>query len=270
MTTKNQNIYIITKQNKLKTMVDKYSNTLVIVVYIRPDCLICERIVKPFESLSNKYKEYIFAFIDVYNYDQLNCEYYQIDTAPYFIIFYNKVPISQIVGCYVNLLGVLLKLFTEKLINTRIFRNSSENHPQTLAKVNYENLDTKNQKILLLKQLFLLTKSGVQLSNSYSMKSDLDEIIWEYNLHTNPDGLCVNSTYLPLNADTSNSPIVNQKKQESQISNTNVNLDMLNYLKNMMSMGVHSSNQESYTDDDDDDDANQTSDNVDYTSELNN
>ena len=59
--------------------------------------------------------------------------------------------------------------------------------------------DESNQlyklKASMLKKLFHLTKNGVQLTTNYNMESDYDDMVWEYNLHTNPKGITVPSVY---------------------------------------------------------------------------
>jgi len=93
------------------------------------------------------------------------------------------------------------------------------------------------KKASLLKKLFDLTKSGVKLTNSYDLDSEYDEMLWEYNLQTNPHSIKVNQEYVPTEVDiinNNNNELELLKKQE-QLKKIQ-ELNQLNQLLQMQQM----------------------------------
>ncbi|ARF10569.1 hypothetical protein Hokovirus_2_96 [Hokovirus HKV1] len=193
------NIFKIKDQYQLDKIIKKHNDTLIIVVYCSRDCKLSRNIIDPFINLSKKYTKYYFIFANVYVCDT-ETEYFTIESTPHFILYYNELPISQIIGSYVNLVEKNINLL-EKFINKST---------RPLGKLS-GHINNDATKIKYLKLLFDLTKTGVILSNNYNLESDLDDMIWEYNIHTQPN-ITVNSQYQPIN----NQDITKQTKQTKQ------------------------------------------------------
>lgn len=193
------NVFGVNAKWKLNRMINKNKSTLVIIIYIAPNDEASMNAITPIKELSKKYPNYYFMFVDVKNFDDLNTDYYDVQYVPLYIVYYNGIPVSQYIGLNFDLIKKNLELLTNTLINksctpsTQSLQESEESlHSKGSSNEGY---DDNIEKATYMRKLFMLTKQGVQLTNSYSMDSDLDEIIWEYNLHVNPHKLRVDSTY---------------------------------------------------------------------------
>ena len=108
----------------------------------------------------------------------------------------------------------------EQQLKEQQLKEQQQNQQQTckdgvcIPKNNYQNTHFQ-QKAILLKKLFELTKKGIMLTEDYNMNSDYDTMLWEYNLHTNLQSFTVKSAYQPTNqSDQSDQP--DQPEQPDQ------------------------------------------------------
>jgi hypothetical protein len=259
------NAFKIDTKLKLTKMINKHRDTLVMLIYVAPNDESCKQTYGPIKELAKKYPQYYFVFIDVSRFDDLSSEYYTVQYVPLYLVYYNAMPISQYIGLNFDLIQSNLELWTERIINYKqdnknirssVFENNTAtpttpsptsqdyNEPlQSQFKNGDVNKDDIVTKAKYLKKLFILTKQGIELTNSYSINSDLDEMIWEYNLHMDPSKLLVTSTYnKPIpgvftskkvgNNNNNNNNKSKQRKESFRPTNNNKGLDISKLLNN--------------------------------------
>jgi len=229
----NQNVFRIDSKLKLTKTINKKKDILIILIYIRPS--IDNNIYGPIIDLAKKYPKYYYMFIDVDNFDDLSNDYYLVQYTPMYVVYYNCIPISQYTGLDFDLIKKNLDFWTVKIIDQSSMSSNKSLHNEfgdTLSTCKSKQIKTISpsadtntiEKASYLKKLFLLTKQGIQLTNSYNMDSDLDEIIWEYNLHTNPDKLTVDSVYVkPLCFDNYGTLVAKINDGNTKKKNININ-----------------------------------------------
>ena len=232
------NIFKINTKSNLNKMINKNKHTLIILIYVSPTDESCKLTYAPIKQLSKKYLNYYFVFIDITRFDDLTNEHYEVQYVPSYFVYHEGIPISQYIGLTFDLIESQMDFWTKKIIkpNKEIEMEINMNPPNNKQTLNSSNLNTcnsaittpsklldqnesndeLNEKAKYLRALLMLTKKGVKLTNAYDMSCDLDEIIWEYNLHTDPSKLQVNSTY--------KKPIVNDKINDKINDTLSVNI----------------------------------------------
>jgi len=204
-------IFKIDTKWKLSEMIKRHKDTLVILIYIlQSDEESSKTTIMTIKELAKSFPNYYYVFIDIKKFDDLDNDYYDIKVIPFYVVYFNDMPITQYLGPNYDLIKKNLTVLTKILITDKLLPSSPneknmmlEESKMTVEKKNQESIDYPDncsnsdniEKATYLKKLFMLTKQGIKLTNSYNMKSDLDEIVWELNLHTNPNGLCVDSQY---------------------------------------------------------------------------
>jgi len=225
-------------------MIRRHKDTLVIIIYIlQSDEESSKTTIATIKELAKIFPDYYYVFIDIKKFDDLDNDYYDIKVIPFYVVYFNDAPITQYLGPNYDLIKKNLTILTQILIIDRKSLLSSKNikEEHKLIEDNSESTVHSNncsnseniEKATYLKKLFMLTKQGTQLTNSYNMKSDLDEIIWELNLHTNPNGLCVNSQYKkPICFPNNNKIIKNNSKNKTNDNIKQPNIDLSKLLIN--------------------------------------
>jgi thiol-disulfide isomerase/thioredoxin len=177
------NLFQVLNYNDLKDIFDDNSDKLVLIMFSMKTCQPCKNIKPKFVELSKKEQSCLFIYIDVENF--LDSQFISgVTSVPRFSFYYDSEEIASQEGAnYDDLVKALndLKIMIE--------HKKKEIMSQELNKLNKKN--KQQEKIVMLKKLHDLTKKNIKLTNSYTLSSDLDDMIWEYNLHTNPDALVV-------------------------------------------------------------------------------
>jgi hypothetical protein len=193
--------------------------------------------IKPqFVKMARDDSDSMFVYIDTNKYTDTSRRF-MIKNVPKFIYFFGKLQIADVVGANETQVVATLQNIKDKikLKKEQYMANlvAAQQQPQQAAQQQQsqqpqqqlpQQSDTLfHKKAVLLKKLFDLTKTGTKLTKSYNLESDYDEMLWEYNLQTNPASIQVNSEYVmnseeeivePLPITPAPHQLEMQKKQE--------------------------------------------------------
>lgn len=177
------NLFQVLNYNDLKDIFDDNSDKLILIMFSMKTCGPCKLIKPKFVELSKKEQSCLFIYIDVENF--VDDKFISgVTSVPRFSFYYDNSEIASQEGANYE---DLIKAFYD--LKIMIEHKKREIMNQELNKLNKFN--KQQEKIIMLKKLHDLTKKNIKLTNSYTLSSDIDDMLWEYNLHTNPDALVV-------------------------------------------------------------------------------
>ena len=195
------NIFKVISEAHVDNILKLNSSSIVIIMFSTATCPPCKRIKPKFISLAKENSDCFFIYIDINDYKTDDMKYTKnVTCVPKFKFYYDMAHIADVEGESI-----------EDVCNTlKMLQNTIKEKKEQVINNNYDKYFL--QKADLLKKLMFLHKQGAPLTKGYNMDSDFDEMLWEYNLHTNPQNIIIPSPTQP-------SPTQPLDKQPSIASN---------------------------------------------------
>ena len=230
------NIHRVLEYKALEHLFDSNPNKLTILMFSSKLCKPCTSIRPVFLDLSKKYLDCVFVYIDVNDFvDTVNfLEEINKGGVPQFHYYFNKNHLAFVEGADVQLLVDTLSnlhkkitqltkeiVTTPKVMQPEVTITTPEVIPKSVSldsvntsipELTGENL--RHDKLVMLKKLYDLTKRGIKLTTVYTIDSDIDDMQWEYNIHTNLTGIVVggSTNILSISSDKDYQELEKQKK----------------------------------------------------------
>jgi len=180
------NIYQVLNEDDLEEIMNDYKQNLIITMYSSTSCGPCKMIKPTFVNISKDNPDCFFIYVNVEEFKEKKFTYTRNITAyPTFIFYLNNTEIGIVIGAQ-----------KEALVNTlQQIKNKIQEIVNSVEEEELEELDQLNiQKIAMLKKLQALVMSGIQLTQGYNLNNSLEEMIAEFNFHTN-----VNNSFNNIN-----------------------------------------------------------------------
>jgi len=179
------NIVQVIKSDHLKELMNKHINDLIVVMYSSKKCGPCQTIKPTFIKLSKDNLDCFFIYVDMGNFTGELSEYTSsIEGTPKFSFYYNRSEIAYIYGAKEEVLTDTLNKIKNR-INEKIREITTQNEKMKTDAPDKNEEYTLGKKVDLLKKLYELSKNGIELSNSYDLNSDYDEMLIEYQFQMN-------------------------------------------------------------------------------------
>ena len=232
------NIHRVLEYKALEHLFNNNPNKLIIIMFSMKTCKPCASIRPLFLDLSKKHLDSVFVYIDITEFkDTVNfLDEIKEGGVPQFHYYYGKDHLACVEGADSQLLVETLLNLKKKInmITTETLRSNSQTSLNSLSSnqqvINQQptsppvtNLiqqkveepkvvttvpdlsgrDLRHDKLIMLKKLYDLTKKGIKLTTTYNIESDIDDMLWEYNIHTNLEGIVVGGSggSLVINSD---------------------------------------------------------------------
>lgn len=234
-----QNIFKIISYPDLEHIFDDNNNKLIVIMFSGKKCDHCVTMRPVFLNASKKYTDTVFIYIDKGEFKDTVNFLAPITTIPRFSFYFNKHELAVVEGAnpsmFINVIeDILYKLANPPPIIAPTVATTPV-APVGAAVVHsppqLSNDDLHHDKLIMLKKLYDLTKLGKKLSSTYTIDSDINDMIWEYEIHTNLSNIKVGDNSLDTRTDQDYENIIKQKKIE-QIKNLS-NLSNLNKQKQL-------------------------------------
>lgn len=197
------NIFRVISEQTFTNILSNYSTKLCVLMLSSATCPPCQKYKGKFIQLAKQYPDSIFIYIDFTNYDPGENKYFQnFPYTPTFVYYFNSTYLAHVEGAkentIVNMISILLdKINEQKQIKSKETHENQMQHVQNiqLPKTEPSTLEQLRElydssilqkKIDGLNKLSQLNKSGVVLTRYFSIESNLDDILLEIRLHTDP------------------------------------------------------------------------------------
>jgi hypothetical protein len=165
------NIFRTLNEGTFKNVLKKHYEDLIIALFTTSN--ISPRYIESIVSLSKKFPSHIFIYVNRDTFESNKSPIFNnITKYPSFLMYYRKHCVKIVSENFIELPNIINNI-TEQIEEAKGLK---------VAKVE-EDVKYK-EKVIMLKKLYDLGKQGCYITQEYTMDSDLDDIIWEYNLHT--------------------------------------------------------------------------------------
>ena len=196
----NQNIFQVINESHFNEILSNHTQDLVVVMISSKDCAPC-RLIKPkFVELSKQHKDIFFVYVDRSNYVPTENKYFtEFEYTPTFVFYFGRNKIAFVEGGHEPSLVKAILVLKQKIEDKRQEIQQQElilenQKLQELANLNLkqqqppitEELILLNKKMELLNKLRELNNMGARLTKNYNLDSSVDELMFEYQFHTNP------------------------------------------------------------------------------------
>ncbi len=178
------NLYQVVNSSDLEEILTDHCDKLVNIMFASKQCPPCREFKPRFVNISKKYQDDMFIYVDINNFDDIQKRFLkEITRVPVLYIYYDNKPIVVFEALIEEEVVEVLNEIHNKIASARTEAEKEMKNEE-------EELNT-DPKILMLKKLFELKKKGVKLTKCYNMESDLEEMEFEYNIHTNPTNVAI-------------------------------------------------------------------------------
>ncbi len=179
------NIYRVRYCPDLDEILRDHAQKLVVVMFSSKSCGPCINFKPKFIQHAKQNPNCFFVYIDVNDFEDKNGKYIgKVRGTPKFVYFFNSQEVGDVLGAKEVTFLETLNFFKDKIEERKreIMQRDISAKQQEL----FERQMLEKRKIDMLNKLYDLTSKGVKLTQSYNIDSDLQQMIWEYQLHTNP------------------------------------------------------------------------------------
>lgn len=180
-----QNIFKVLTESSFKSILKKYPDNIIITLFTKQG--VSNDYTQLLFALSKKYQTHIFVY--------LNESVFQdksflsiVEKYPTFVFFYRNKRVLNIDSNFNNVHKSIDTLY-DQINNAKKQLELKSKEIKEEPKCSYS--DEYKNKLALLKKLYDLKKQGYTLLSTYTIDSEYDDMIWEYNVHTNPKNIIV-------------------------------------------------------------------------------
>lgn len=184
------NLYKVFTEDSFKTIMKKYSDKVVITLFNKQ---VNSPLINFLITLSKMYTSCIFIYVNTNTFvdkDFLN----MVNVLPSFVFLYKNKRVLNIESEFETVGDSITALIDQ--INTA--KKNIENKKKENKETNIYSEDQKI-KLAMLKKLHDLKKQGYDMLGTYTIDSDYEDMLWEYNIHTNPQSIVVESSSFDTN-----------------------------------------------------------------------
>jgi thiol-disulfide isomerase/thioredoxin len=168
------NIVRVLNEKDLTEILNNNLQRIVLVMYSSKTCGPCQSIKPTFIKLARTNTDTYFVYVDLSDFDDQSKKFvHNIKGVPKFSYYYNNHELLNFTGANEELMVNNLHELKHK-IKERIAQLQMEER---------QNSEAFQQKITMLKRLYMLHDAGIKLSKMYDMDSDYAEMCTEYNYH---------------------------------------------------------------------------------------
>jgi len=191
------NIYRVINELDLEDILNKHSKSLVVIMYSSKTCRPCLMIKPLFISLSKKYNDCFFVYIDLNDFEEKTEKYTTgmgIRATPHFLFMFNNEIIAAVSGAnreiLVDTLDQLRNQWKNKIKeNLKIVSNKeklveSNEEIDQITKPTFDQDDEMiKNKLTLLAKLYTLGRLGYPVNINFTLLSEYEDMIYEFNTY---------------------------------------------------------------------------------------
>jgi thiol-disulfide isomerase/thioredoxin len=204
-----QNIFQVVDESHIDEILSQHLQELCVIMYSSKTCPPCRKIKPKFINLAKQHKNIFFIYVDITNFQITSNKYFkEYLHTPTFLFYIGENKVAFIEGAREQILNETLQQLNHKIEEKKkeIYQKEKILAEQKIKEVQNINLNFKsptpssvtvpnddeveaielmNRKIDILNKLKFLMQKGVQLSQSYNLNSNYNDMLMEYLYHTN-------------------------------------------------------------------------------------
>ena len=216
-----QNIYRVIDESQIDEILEEHKQILVVMMYSSKNCGPCKAFKPKFVNLAVQHRDVLFVYVDKTQFTITKNKYFKdYNLTPTFIYFFGGNNIAFVEGVHEAAIIKTLMTIKEKIEEKRqdmikrekLLEAQKENELQEVQ-INFPPEQNNNDTIMMHKKVELLGKLreleqyGVKMSKHYTLDSDYNDMLFEYEYH-------INHQYKQLNQPDQQNKKQEQVKQE--------------------------------------------------------
>lgn len=226
-----QNIYRVINESQIDEILEDNKQKLVVLMYSAKTCGPCKLFKPKFVALANQHKDVLFIYIDRLQFTIGANKYFKkYESTPTFLYYFGNQELAYVVGVHET--SIVSTIFTikqkieerrQEMMQREKLLEEQQRHETQKIQLQEKPMNPSQElmakKMDMLNRLRDFQQQGAKLTKNYTLESSYDDMVYEYQFHTDPQ---FRQQVLQEQSDHQNSftssPKMNeQQPQESEI-----------------------------------------------------